>query len=931
MTTRGDDAPGALFNTFQDGADRAEIVAIGYDFSANTSGDRSPGVVIGDPSGARANIIGSSFQMTVESANVTTSGADSTGFFFSPWTAGAVDSIFAAVFDDINVATSGVNSHGIVLGQDLGADGLVNTEIVLTGGKFVSTTSGVDSIGLSLGGVGTLDGQPRSYAFQNVNVATTGDEAVGVLVGGVGALLNGATSSIILEDFTVSTSGTLAHGMVLGAGLGRVPDAGDPNNDIVLRNIASTTTGEGAAALVIGGNSDVAPTASTFTASGTDAHGVLVELEADQTSRFTVTGDTVVTAEGSGGSGILVNGPDAGEDDDGGPDAAFASLAIAAPPGGAAAEIVIAAGGIVTGANNAIRFDGAAGDVILAGSITGESGTAVHFADTDDRFELQVGGEADGLVAANGGADLFALGGTGEASFDFALIGDQFTGFESFEKVGASTWTLTGSSDVNGPMTVREGTLLVNGALGGLDTTVLAGTVLGGTGTLGAVTVTGGTLAPGNSIGTLTTGNLSLDAASTLAIEVSDNGSADHVIVNGSVALGGSTLAVTEVDGSNFAGTNAYSYTIITNDAADPVNGVFGAIVNDLAFLDAAIDYAGGDGNEVVLALGQTRMFPDVAVTFNQRQASSGLAAFDRTAGSDADTVFTELLVANMDQALAAFDATSGEIYAGLIAGSTDGDGNAAEFDQGQYGFDLGIDYRGADNRWAVGLATGYLDGRLDVDARRSYAKYDAWHVGGYARFGTGNAGLTASGTVSYARFEANVRREITVGTLSRTARAAVDLDGFTFGGELRYGLSLGGNWAAGPIVSAVSSEADLGKFAESGANSLDLAGRDASDSLSRYGGGAFLNWTGERGVIDASVQYVDAGSGVASAGLAFAGAPSAPFTVRSPRAGGEAALVGLAGRIDLGSNWSLGASVRALVGGASDDLHGAVTLGWRF
>lgn len=111
----------------------------------------------------------------------------------------------------------------------------------------------------------------------------------------------------------------------------------------------------------------------------------------------------------------------------------------------------------------------------------------------------------------------------------------------------ASVNTYTGGTAVNG------GTLLVTGSVVG-TTTVNAGATLGGAGTLDVVNVVGGMIAPGNGIGTMTTGTLALDAASILKLELAlgndtaGGGINDLAIVNGNLTLDG-TLQITELGG----------------------------------------------------------------------------------------------------------------------------------------------------------------------------------------------------------------------------------------------------------------------------------------------------------------------------------------------------------------------------------------------
>jgi autotransporter-associated beta strand protein len=88
-------------------------------------------------------------------------------------------------------------------------------------------------------------------------------------------------------------------------------------------------------------------------------------------------------------------------------------------------------------------------------------------------------------------------------------------------KAGAGTVTLTGTSSYTGPTAINAGQLLVNGQLGNTAVNVNAGGLLGGSGSiLGAVTIAGGTLSPGNSPGQLSVASLVLGAPGTVLMEI---------------------------------------------------------------------------------------------------------------------------------------------------------------------------------------------------------------------------------------------------------------------------------------------------------------------------------------------------------------------------------------------------------------------------
>jgi hypothetical protein len=136
------------------------------------------------------------------------------------------------------------------------------------------------------------------------------------------------------------------------------------------------------------------------------------------------------------------------------------------------------------------------------------------------------------------------------------------------------------------------------------------GSAVSGVGTVGNVTVEGniGYLSPGNKTpyggspqGVLHTKSLVVNA-NQARFDLVVGGVSDQVRVSGTVTLGG-FLSVNIVSGTP---TPGQTFTIIDNDATDAVSGTFtglseGAIVASGPYR-FRISYAGGDGNDVVLA-----------------------------------------------------------------------------------------------------------------------------------------------------------------------------------------------------------------------------------------------------------------------------------------------------------------------------------------
>jgi hypothetical protein len=235
------------------------------------------------------------------------------------------------------------------------------------------------------------------------------------------------------------------------------------------------------------------------------------------------------------------------------------------------------------------------------------AGGAIYFAGGTNALELQAGAVVSGEVLAFGLADTLRLGGSANASFNLAALGPQFNNFEAVQKVGASTWTLTGTTSAAIPWSIDAGTLHLVGATSSASlTTVNAGGTLSGSGAIGALNVaSGGILSPGASAGSLATGNLALAAGATYRAEI-DNGATaftgyDQVGATGTVALGSATLSLA-VDAAIAPGT---IFLILANDGTDAISGTFGGLAEG-ATIDAgkarfSISYLGGDGNDVVL------------------------------------------------------------------------------------------------------------------------------------------------------------------------------------------------------------------------------------------------------------------------------------------------------------------------------------------
>lgn len=177
----------------------------------------------------------------------------------------------------------------------------------------------------------------------------------------------------------------------------------------------------------------------------------------------------------------------------------------------------------------------------------------------------------------------------GVSTGNSAAIDGVVSGAATFTKLGAGKLTLTADNTYTGATNVNAGSLLIEGAnISTALTSVASGATIGGGGSLaGGLNVsTGGTLAPGSSAGTLTTGNLSLASGSTLAFEFGLAAS-DLVNVNGSLSLGSADLTLTDLG----TGTLSPGDTLTLFGYTGTLTGTFNGIADLGHFGSAGYDW----------------------------------------------------------------------------------------------------------------------------------------------------------------------------------------------------------------------------------------------------------------------------------------------------------------------------------------------------
>ncbi|WP_158094230.1 autotransporter-associated beta strand repeat-containing protein [Erythrobacter donghaensis] len=593
----------------------------------------------------------------------------------------------------------------------------------------------------------------------------------------------------------------------------------------------------------------------------------------------------------------------------------------------------------LTGGGSLTKTD--LGTLILLGANTYTGGTTV------------AGGRLQGDTTSLRGA--IAIDAPGTLLFNQTSNGT-FSGILSgagrIDKDGAGVLDLGGThSDFVGLFNLMAGGLNLTGTLGrdvgSSRLATAAGTTLTGTGTVGNLAI-GGSFAPGAGTAPAAAtfnvaGDLSFAAGSRYLVDLAANGSGDRVVAGGDVVLAGGTVEVNllspeldYVDGSIF--------TIV--EAEGSLTGTFAGLVETSAFLDFALGY---DSSRAFLTLSVLRQFPDVALTFNQRQAASGLMELDRSTGSDSLAVYNAILLLDAEDARAAFDLASGEIYADVLAsaqrsamlasaanrrrsaapgkpgwdawaegtlrsGRVSADGNGARFTQDQTRLSLGLDYHGEDDSWAAGIGGGWISNDIDNADRLSHAELDGWHIDGFARYGDLGKGLTAFVAASHASADGTAARAIRFGSIDRATSAAIATRTTALSADLRFGMG-GDSWAFGPAAGIEYSRTRLSAFAEAGAGALDLSSDGARDGWTRATLGGFVSHRSDSARLLVDLRYLTGKRDDSAVAMTLAGSPQA-FTILPARGSKHGFVASASGEVDLGGGWSLGGSLDALIAG---------------
>jgi outer membrane autotransporter protein len=800
--------------------------------------------------------------------------------------------------------TTVINNSGTITGggssTGSGAYGVsLGNYTVLTNDGTIIGADGQTGAGSGVNGAGTVG----PVSIINHGIIRGGNNATGI--GGYGMFVRGTTQPII-------NSGTVQGGNA-AAGI-----AASTNFSLILTN-SGTVQGGASAAAILG---SVSPnTAITITNSGTLAAGIgyanaietqnattIINLELDK--GYAVTGNVVgntgvintLTLGGDGNASFDVSavGPQYQNftvfNKTGNSVWTLTGTATVSTPWLISAGTLQIGDGTATGSilgdvtDNATLAFNRSDSVTFANVITGTGGvnqigsgttilTATNTysgATTVSAGTLQVNGSIVSPTVTVAAGTL-AVGGTATASTIAVQSGGTLSVSGSIASpvvTVATGGTLLVNGSIAGSSAIGVGGLMkVNGSASTSTVTVQSGGTLGGNGTVGATTIlSGGTIAPGNSIGTLhVNGAFAQNAGSIYQVEVDPTSNAsDLILVNGTATIqSGATLNVTK--NPQGAYRQGAQYTVLT--ASGGVTGSY-ALTSDTALSQYLALRESQDADNIYLSIVQTGDPATAAVTPNQ-------TAVAQAVDSQPPTSSVPSAILNSPSAAAvppAFDALSGEAlasakgvlisssllvrdttldrlrdvfcsngsqdnqvrHAGCVAdrpsvwaqgfgdwGHVYGTANAAGVSQTTRGFLTGVDVPVYD--WRIGVFGGYSRTDFDVGARASSGASNSYHLGLYGGTLLGDFKLSLGASYSWNGID--TERLVAFNNFSNDLRARYNAGTTQVFGEIGNSFQAGGV-SLEPFASLAYVGMNTDGFSEVGGDAALTSKRDTSQDM---------------------------------------------------------------------------------------------------
>lgn len=578
-------------------------------------------------------------------------------------------------------------------------------------------------------------------------------------------------------------------------------------------------------------------------------------------------------------------------------------------------------------------------------------------------------------VQSNRNITLASTGTVNVAAGTSLAVAGVIDGAGSWSKEGTGTLVLNGTSVNTGLTDIKAGQLIVGSNATLASTAQLGGNVyvgnaatLAGHGTItGHVTAkSGGTVAPGSSIGSLKVGGITFENGSTYLLDAYADGTSDLITSNTNATIqSGSKLAVLAGVGTWNENT---TYTII--DSNSGVDNTFEHMSTDLAFLtpsqlidgnklllvltrnDKSLGNTGGSQNQSgtgsgVNSLGPDHPLYDTIVSMNTAQAN---AAYDNLGGEIYGSVHSAVLTNNRHARNAVNQHLEIETNTGVTGTTIDngkglwvhtwahdgrikGDRNAVQLDNKGWGVLAGVDVFN-NEATTVGFALGYEQSSLDIKGNRnSNADVDTFHLMAYGRTSVGP--IDIKGGVGYSHLSVNSTRNIAVGNHLSENKADYNGGVVQIFAQGSHTFNLNEKATLTPYVNLSYQSVRTGSFTEKSGATLSPTLLHQNSSSNHMA----TSTLGARGTINIGTQgsslYADIGwqhsfgDTTPEVSLNFIG--GRPFNTRGAEVNKNAVQIGLGANIQMESNITLNVGYEGLFGNESRDHAAKVRLDYKF
>lgn len=473
------------------------------------------------------------------------------------------------VFDNAGTISTGQTGGSITISINYLAGTIVNSgtmEATADTGLFVRSSATNNGFTLTnTGGVlRTVGSGTLSFADINGGINVTG----GSISNSAGRISHRRTTTLtdvtfsnggIFESLAPTTAAGQQYNIVL-AGTSALSNTGTMTftKDVMGMNVTQANSlriVSGSASLTNSGSmyfATIGTATSGFVANTALQVNVSTTLTNNGVMMFESLSDTNLTTFSVGANTVTLSGS--------------GTLALAVGTGGSASRAQIGGGNnseLINGASHTIRGAGALGSNGLA-TLT-NNGT-IHADDGTPLTALMRGGTS-GLFT-NASTGVVRASGAGGLVFSSS---NQFTN-QGLVQIDAGSLLDLGPAIFSTP-----GELKVNGSLTAAGPLSVAG-ILSGTGVVAPAVTVAGILAPGNSIGTLSTGALTLGGASTFEIELGRVGLvpvSDRAVVTGGVTIAsGANLSLSLAEGLS-SPLEGDLFFLLDNASAGAISGVF--------------------------------------------------------------------------------------------------------------------------------------------------------------------------------------------------------------------------------------------------------------------------------------------------------------------------------------------------------------------